>query len=69
MGKDEVFSDEIEEVSDFKFSAGVAKVFDDMVNKPVPFMANSADGGGYHPYFIIAFPELFYPLHLRYYIS
>ena len=37
MGKDEVFREEIEKVSDFKFGAGVAKVFDDMVNRSVPF--------------------------------
>lgn len=37
MGKDEVFKDEIEIASDFKFSATVANVFDDMVNRSVPF--------------------------------
>ncbi len=37
MGKDEVFRDEIEKASDFKFSAKVANVFDDMVNRSVPF--------------------------------
>jgi tRNA (cmo5U34)-methyltransferase len=37
MGKDEVFKEEIEKVSDFKFGAGVAKVFDDMVNRSVPY--------------------------------
>ena len=37
MGKDEVFRDEIEKVSDFKFGENVAKVFDDMVNRSVPF--------------------------------
>lgn len=37
MGKDEVFKDEIEKASDFKFGASVAKVFDDMVNRSVPF--------------------------------
>lgn len=37
MGKDEVFKDEIEKASDFKFGANVAKVFDDMVNRSVPF--------------------------------
>lgn len=37
MGKDEVFKDEIEKASDFKFSANVAKVFDDMVNRSVPY--------------------------------
>lgn len=37
MGKDEVFRDEIEKASDFKFGANVANVFDDMVNRSVPF--------------------------------
>jgi tRNA (cmo5U34)-methyltransferase len=37
MSKDEVFRDEIEKASDFKFGANVAKVFDDMVNRSVPF--------------------------------
>jgi tRNA (cmo5U34)-methyltransferase len=37
MGKDEVFKEEIEKASDFKFGAGVAKVFDDMVNRSVPY--------------------------------
>src|SRR5438477_11409687 len=37
MGKDEVFKEEIEKASDFKFSANVANVFDDMVNRSVPF--------------------------------
>ncbi len=37
MTKDEVFKTEIEKASDFKFGAGVAKVFDDMVNRSVPF--------------------------------
>jgi len=37
MGKDEVFRNEIEKASDFKFGANVAKVFDDMVNRSVPF--------------------------------
>ena len=37
MGKDEVFRNEIENVSDFKFGANVAKVFDDMVSRSVPF--------------------------------
>lgn len=37
MSKDEVFKDEIEKPSDFKFGANVAKVFDDMVNRSVPF--------------------------------
>lgn len=35
--KDEVFKEEINKVSDFKFSATVASVFDDMVNRSVPF--------------------------------
>ena len=37
MGKDEVFKEEIEKASDFKFGENVAKVFDDMVNRSVPF--------------------------------
>ena len=37
MGKDEVFKGEIEKASDFKFGENVAKVFDDMVNRSVPF--------------------------------
>ena len=37
MGKDEVFRKEIEKAGDFKFGANVAKVFDDMVNRSVPF--------------------------------
>lgn len=37
MAKDEVFREEIEKVSDFKFGANVAKVFDDMVSRSVPF--------------------------------
>jgi tRNA (cmo5U34)-methyltransferase len=37
MGKDEVFKDEIEQASDFKFGANVANVFDDMVNRSVPY--------------------------------
>ena len=37
MGKDEVFKVDIEKVSDFKFGANVAKVFDDMVNRSVPY--------------------------------
>ncbi|MEQ1677779.1 MAG: carboxy-S-adenosyl-L-methionine synthase CmoA [Chitinophagaceae bacterium] len=37
MGKDEVFRDEIDKASDFKFGANVAKVFDDMVNRSGPF--------------------------------
>lgn len=37
MGKDEVFKEEIEKASDFKFGANVASVFDDMVSRSVPF--------------------------------
>jgi tRNA (cmo5U34)-methyltransferase len=37
MSKDEVFREEIEQVSDFRFGANVASVFDDMVNRSVPF--------------------------------
>lgn len=37
MPKDEVFKKEIEKVSDFKFGANVAGVFDDMVSRSVPF--------------------------------
>jgi len=37
MGKDEVFKEEIEKASDFKFGANVANVFDDMVNRSVPY--------------------------------
>ncbi len=37
MKKDEVFKDEIGKASDFKFGANVANVFDDMVNRSVPF--------------------------------
>lgn len=37
MSKDEVFRDQIEKASDFKFGANVARVFDDMVNRSVPF--------------------------------
>jgi tRNA (cmo5U34)-methyltransferase len=35
--KDEVFKDEINKVSDFKFGSKVAGVFDDMVSRSVPF--------------------------------
>lgn len=35
--KDEVFKEEINKVSDFKFGAQVANVFDDMVNRSVPY--------------------------------
>jgi tRNA (cmo5U34)-methyltransferase len=34
---DEVFKEEIKQASDFKFSAKVAGVFDDMVNRSVPY--------------------------------
>lgn len=37
MGKDQVFKEEIEQASDFKFGANVANVFDDMVNRSVPY--------------------------------
>jgi tRNA (cmo5U34)-methyltransferase len=37
MKKDEVFRDEIKKASDFKFGAEVAGVFDDMVNRSVPY--------------------------------
>lgn len=37
MQKDEVFKDSIKQVSDFKFTSKVAGVFDDMVNRSVPF--------------------------------
>jgi tRNA (cmo5U34)-methyltransferase len=37
MQKDEVFKDSITKPSDFKFSSKVAGVFDDMVNRSVPF--------------------------------
>lgn len=37
MSQDQFFKDEIKKAADFKFSAGVAKVFDDMVNRSVPF--------------------------------
>lgn len=35
--KDQVFKEEIQKSSDFKFGATVAKVFDDMVNRSVPY--------------------------------
>lgn len=35
--RDQVFKDEIPQAQDFKFGANVAKVFDDMVNRSVPF--------------------------------
>ena len=37
MTVDQVFKDEINQVSDFKFGTQVANVFDDMVNRSVPF--------------------------------
>ena len=37
MQKDEVFKEELSKPSDFKFSSKVAKVFDDMVNRSVPY--------------------------------
>lgn len=37
MPKDEVFREEIDQVSDFRFGANVANVFDDMVNRSVPY--------------------------------
>ncbi len=37
MQKDEVFKDNIDKASDFKFTSKVAGVFDDMVNRSVPF--------------------------------
>jgi tRNA (cmo5U34)-methyltransferase len=37
MAKDQVFKEEIEQASDFKFGANVASVFDDMVNRSVPY--------------------------------
>jgi len=37
MHKDQVFKEKIQKVSDFEFGATVASVFDDMVNRSVPF--------------------------------
>lgn len=37
MAKDEEFREEIRKVPDFKFGTSVARVFDDMVNRSVPF--------------------------------
>ncbi|QPK61963.1 carboxy-S-adenosyl-L-methionine synthase CmoA [Methylomonas sp. LL1] len=37
MNKDQVFKEEIQKISDFKFGTAVASVFDDMVNRSVPF--------------------------------
>ena len=37
MSQDQVFKDEIKKASDFKFGRTVANVFDDMVNRSVPY--------------------------------
>lgn len=37
MHKDQVFKEQITKTADFKFGTEVAKVFDDMVNRSVPF--------------------------------
>ena len=37
MSQDQVFKDEIKNASDFKFGATVVNVFDDMVNRSVPY--------------------------------
>lgn len=37
MSKDKVFKEEIQKASDFKFGTTVANVFDDMVNRSVPY--------------------------------
>jgi len=37
MQKDEVFKENIEKAADFKFGKNVANVFDDMVNRSVPY--------------------------------
>jgi tRNA (cmo5U34)-methyltransferase len=37
MSKDEIFKQEIKAATDFKFEGKVATVFDDMVNRSVPF--------------------------------
>ena len=37
MSQDQVFKDEIRKASDFKFGKTVANVFDDMVNRSVPY--------------------------------
>ena len=37
MSQDQVFKDEIKKASDFKFGTTVANVFDDMVNRSVPY--------------------------------
>jgi len=37
MSKDEIFNDELDFIGDFHFSEKVASVFDDMLNRSVPF--------------------------------
>src|SRR6478609_8997778 len=37
MSQDKVFKEEIKKASDFKFGTTVANVFDDMVNRSVPY--------------------------------
>src|SRR4029079_13965575 len=37
MSQDKVFNEEIKKASDFKFGTTVANVFDDMVNRSVPY--------------------------------
>jgi tRNA (cmo5U34)-methyltransferase len=37
MAKDEIFREEIQKVADFSFNSSVAQVFDNMVNRSVPF--------------------------------
>lgn len=37
MSKDQVFKEQLQKPADFKFGAAVASVFDDMVNRSVPF--------------------------------
>ena len=37
MSQDKVFKEEIQKASDFKFGTTVANVFDDMVNRSVPY--------------------------------
>jgi tRNA (cmo5U34)-methyltransferase len=37
MGKDQIFREQTQKAEDFKFSTAVANVFDDMVNRSVPF--------------------------------
>ncbi len=41
MSKDEVFKDRLENVADFNFGEKVAAVFDDMLNRSVPFYAET----------------------------